>query len=216
MLILGIETSGLLCSVAWYQNNRILLEYNVEKPQIHAAFLADLISSGSKKLEISSQDISLIAISTGPGSYTGLRIGMSYAKGYCYGANIPIIGISNFQILSYRAPELNGYILTLINANRGRYYYAKFNNKFENLSEYGIVSEQDLNKFDLQDTGLVIDYYSQFNSNSKPWSELMWIQKVRFNASVLCEIAEKKYQEAGADDINLIEPLYLQAFAGVL
>lgn len=100
-MILGVETSGLLCSIAWYENNHILLEYNIEKNQIHSAVLADLFQSGLNYLHKSVNDVSLIAIATGPGSYTGLRIGMSFIKGMCYGKNIPIIGISNFYVLAY-------------------------------------------------------------------------------------------------------------------
>lgn len=216
MIVLGIETSGLLCSVAWYHDNQTLLEYNIEKPQIHASCLAAFIKTGLKYLNLSSQDISLVAVATGPGSYTGLRIGMGYTKGFCYGLNIPIVGISNFDVLLFQAPNLAKSFITLINANRGRFYYARFNNKNEKNVEQGVISESDIDKWGNEGLGLVTDYYTEINSKSKPWKDFLWIHKARFNSSVLCEIAEKRYKTVGADELNQIEPLYLQAFAGVL
>jgi len=216
MITLGIETSGLLCSVAWYSNSRTMLEYNIEKPQIHTTLLASLVKKGLEELEITVRNLGLITVSTGPGSYTGLRIGLSYCKGLCFGQNIPIVGVSNFEQMALQAPESNSPILTVINANRGRYYYALFRSKSEDISENGVAPEKELKKLCPASSALVIDYYSKIDSALNPWNKFKWIQKVRFNASFLCEIAEKKYNKQGADSIEDIEPIYLQAFAGVI
>ena len=216
MIILGIETSGLLCSVTWYKDNQIMLEYNIEKPQIHTNLLADFVAKGMKELEISAGNIGLAAISTGPGSYTGLRIGMSYCKGFCYGQSIPIIGVSNFRIMTEQAPVDKNHIYTLINANRGKFYYAYYSKQNKKKFEQGIVSEPEIDKFDLSNSGAIFDYYSEIDPEKEIWKRFQWLHKVRFNASILCKAAEKKYIEKGADKIEEIEPLYLQAFAGTL
>ncbi len=216
MLILGIETSGLLCSVAWYKENRTLLEYNIEREKIHGSLLANLVEDGLKYLNLKTNDISLIAIATGPGSYTGLRIGMSYCKGLCYGLNIPIIGISNFQVLRIQAPICNSLVVTLINANRGKYYYACFNNNTATISEMGIINDSEIERLAKNNTGLIIDYHSHFDPDSNPWSKFSWIQRGRFNTSFLCRAAENAYNTSGAVDLGNLEPLYLQSFAGVL
>ena len=215
-MILGIETSGILCSIAWYENNQVLLEYNIERNQIHSTLLADLYKNGMKYLKKSAGDISLAAIASGPGSYTGLRIGMSFIKGLCYGADIPIIGVSNFNVLSLQA--CNNYLpfFALINANKGKFYYAKFENNNVDFSEKGIFEIERLNQYSNKDTGIVLDYYTKIDVNAAPWKDYGWISYGRFNASYLCKAAENKFNQQGADDLNDLEPMYLQAFAGVL
>ena len=215
-MILGIETSSLLCSIAWYENDRILLEYNIERDQVHSTILADLFNKGLNYLKRSVNDISLVAIATGPGSYTGLRIGMSFVKGLCYGSKIPVIGISNFNVLALQSCNNESSFITLINANKGRFYYAKFDNKAEEFSEKGILEIERLNQLAKKEAGIIIDYYTDINKNNDPWQNFSWLIKGRFNASYLCQTADHRYGKYGVDDLNNLEPMYLQAFAGIL
>jgi len=215
-MILGIETSGLLCSIAWYENEQILLEYNIERNQVHSTLLADLYKDGMRILGKSADDISLAAIASGPGSYTGLRIGMSFIKGLCFGSDIPIIGVSNFNVLALQAYINKSPFVTLINANKGRFYYAKFENESEIFVEKGIIESEKINQYSNEETGIVLDCYTKFDKKTAPWINYGWITHGRFNASYLCKAAEKKFNKQGADDLNDLEPMYLQAFAGVL
>jgi tRNA threonylcarbamoyladenosine biosynthesis protein TsaB len=215
-MILGIETSGLLCSIAWYENDRILLEYNIEKEQVHSTILADLFNSGLNYLDKTVNDISLAAIATGPGSYTGLRIGMSFMKGLCFGNNIPVIGISNFNVLALQSIINDGSFFTLINANKGRFYYAKFENKTAEFSDTGITEIENANQIFSENAGIVFDYYSDINEKIEPWNKYTWLSRGRFNASYLCRAAEYRFGKYGANDLNDLEPMYLQAFAGIV
>ena len=215
-MILGIETSGTLCSISWYENERILLEYNIERNQVHSTVLADLYKNGMNYLEKSAADISLAAIGSGPGSYTGLRIGMSFIKGLCFGSDIPIIGVSNFYVLALQACDNDSPFITLINANKGRFYYAKFENKSEDFTEKGIIDTDNLNRYSNKETGIILDYYTNIDLQIEPWKNFNGIINGRFNASYLCKAAEIKFKKHGDDDLNELEPMYLQAFAGVL
>ena len=215
-MVLGIETSGILCSIAWYENGQILLEYNIERNQVHSSVLADLFNDGMKYLDKKTTDISLAAISRGPGSFTGLRIGMSFIKGLCFGSDIPIIGVSNFNVLALQVCSIDMPFITLINANKGRFYYAKFANKFEDFTEKGILEVDKLFPFSNKETGVVLDYYTNIDTQNRPWKDFGWITNGRFNASYLCRAAEAKHKKHGTDDINDLEPMYLQAFAGIL
>jgi len=215
-MILGIETSGTLCSIAWYENERVLLEYNIERDHVHSTILADLYKNGMNYLGKSVGDISLASIGSGPGSYTGLRIGMSFIKGLCFGSNIPIIGVSNFNVLALQTFNEDSPFITLINANKGRFYYAKFENKSGEFTEKGIIDSDKLIQYSNKETGLILDYYTKIDVKIEPWKNFNGIINGKFNASYLCQAAKIKFDKHGADDLNDLEPMYLQAFAGVL
>ncbi len=215
-MILGIETSGTLCSIAWYENERIVLEYNIEKNQIHSTLLADLYKDGMTYLNKTANDIALAAIGCGPGSYTGLRIGMSFIKGLCFGSDVPIIGVSNFNVLALQTCSNDLPFIVLINANKGRFYYSEFKNKLEDFDDSGIVEIEKLNQYSDKKTGVVLDYYTKIDAKENPWNGFSWITHGRFNASYLCRAAEIKFNKYGANELNDLEPMYLQAFAGVL
>lgn len=95
--ILQIETSSNVCSVALAQKGVCIDEYNIVEPNMHATKLTLLIESILKRNGLLFSDLSAIAVSMGPGSYTGLRIGVSSAKGLCYALDKPLIGISTLQ-----------------------------------------------------------------------------------------------------------------------
>jgi len=215
-MILAIETSGLLCSIGWYENDQILLEYNIERTQVHSIVLADMFNNGLNYLNKSVSDLSLAAIATGPGSYTGLRIGMSFIKGLCYGSDIPLIGVSNFNVLALQAYYNDCSFITLINANKGKFYYAKFETNPEEFSEKGIIEIKSLNQIANKNTGIIFDYYTKINEKNEPWNKFAWLSKGRFNASYLCQVADNRFKKSGADNLNNLEPMYLQAFAGIL
>jgi tRNA threonylcarbamoyladenosine biosynthesis protein TsaB len=215
-MILGIETSGKLCSIAWYADEQLLLEYNVERENIHSTILAELFQMGMNFLNKKNADISLAAIGVGPGSYTGLRIGMSFLKGLCYGAEIPIVGISNFNVLALQACSLKKSFITLINANREKYYYAVFKNKYVDFSDKGIADISKISKFSKNFSGVVLESSLEIESDKNPWNNFDWIMHGNFRAFYLCKAAFEKFNTLGTDNLNELEPLYLQAFAGIL
>ncbi len=141
-LILLIETSGEVCSVALAKGKTIVSEVAVEEANTHSKYLASLVQQLliQNALEVNSLDA--IAIAGGPGSYTGLRIGCSLAKGLCFGANIPLIACSSLKALASSALS-NGAksnkILALIDARRMVAYAGFFNNKLEELEEEKFV-----------------------------------------------------------------------------
>jgi tRNA threonylcarbamoyladenosine biosynthesis protein TsaB len=214
-IILGIETSGILCSVAWWQNGSILLEYNAERKNEHAVILADFVDKGFKKLEIDPSETSYVAIGSGPGSFTGLRIGMSYAKGFCYGYNIPLIPITHFEILAQLVDDSALPVYTLIEAGKGRYFTGIFERDRTQPDEKDVYSVSEL-KDKIQDDGVIIiheeisrGYFTQY------FDKPVKITDGHYSAAIICEIGEKKSLKEPRISLNEIEPLYLQAFAGM-
>src|ERR1043165_1652616 len=105
-LILSLETSTSVCSVALHHEGRIVAASEIHIEQSHASKLAVLIDEVVKLSGHSMSALKAITISSGPGSYTGLRIGTSTAKGLCYALNIPLIAVDTLYLM---AAQINGY-----------------------------------------------------------------------------------------------------------
>ena len=99
-LILHIDTSSALCSVCIAENGKLIAEKSATEENLHAKDISAMITGVLKIATIPKESIKAVAINGGPGSYTGLRIGTSVAKGLCYGLDIPLIGISSLQAMA--------------------------------------------------------------------------------------------------------------------
>ena len=213
-MVIGIETSQIICSIAWWMEDKILLEYNIESPNNHATLLPELIYEGFKKVKYNPLDICLICVTTGPGSFTGLRIGMAYAKGLCYGLNKPIIALTNFEILALQAPSDSVPIYTLIDARRGNIYLGKFQKDHKILSSISILPRSKFKDILTSHTTLVVHDNLRLDDGFLDGYKGKIIYG-KYDVGLLCEFGYKKYQSGYRVDINKLEPLYVQQFAGM-
>lgn len=122
--ILNIETSGKICSVAISKDGAIEYQLEDHEGMRHAEVLAPFVEKCMRELERKEQKLDAVAVSIGPGSYTGLRIGLSLAKGLAFSLNIPLIGISTLKILAvkamFRSFDFNGdeLLVPMLDARR--------------------------------------------------------------------------------------------------
>jgi tRNA threonylcarbamoyladenosine biosynthesis protein TsaB len=137
MKILGIDTSTDVCSVAIFDEDKILAHRDSKRDFSHAAMLHNFIESCVKEAGINYNQLVAIAVASGPGSYTGLRVGASTAKGLCYGLDLPLIAIDTMTSLAYSAENLemdsNTLIVPMLDARREEVYTAIFDHKFNML-----------------------------------------------------------------------------------
>ena len=126
-IILNIETSSTNCSVSISDGGEIisLKEQNFEKYS-HSKSLHVFIDELFKKIKFSPKDLSAVSVSEGPGSYTGLRIGVSAAKGICFALNIPLIAVDTMFVLARKVECSKGYIISAMDARRDEIYYSVF------------------------------------------------------------------------------------------
>ncbi len=123
--ILSLETSADVCSVALHKDRQLLATRVLHEPQAHAAKLAPLITEVLSDAGFVIGELEAVAVSAGPGSYTGLRIGTSTAKGLCYALNIPLIAIGTLDLLAYQGQSLNAtgaLLCPMIDARRMEVY----------------------------------------------------------------------------------------------
>ena len=134
--ILNIETATKNCSVALAKEGEIILCKEIaEEGYSHAERLHVFIEEIIKEAGISLNDLSAIAVSQGPGSYTGLRIGVSAAKGLCFALEIPLIAVDTLQVLALQVNVADGLIVPMIDARRMEVYSAIFFPKFDKKRE---------------------------------------------------------------------------------
>lgn len=213
-LVVGIETSNVLCSIAWWHHGEVLLEYNIENANNHGTLLPKLFTKGLNILQCEPDDISLICVTSGPGSFTGLRIGMSYAKGLCFGLQKPIISISNFELLAYQAPKNALPIYTLIDARHGRAYMGIFLKDQKTLSSKSIIPESQFEDTIIMDCFLVV--HNKYKLNERLLQKYKnRVTYGRFDINLLCQLGFQKFVNGTQDNLATLEPLYIQPFAGM-
>lgn len=122
MKVLGIESSTITASCALIDDNKLIGEYTLSHKKTHSEKLMPMIEQLLEDTETDIYDVDVIAISKGPGSYTGLRIGAAIAKSLAHACNKKIVGVPTIDGLAFNIHTINGYIVPIIDARGGRIY----------------------------------------------------------------------------------------------
>ncbi|GFZ31208.1 tRNA (adenosine(37)-N6)-threonylcarbamoyltransferase complex dimerization subunit type 1 TsaB [Clostridium zeae] len=151
MIVLSVDSSSSSATVALVSSSSVVSEINITDKKQHSEILMTMIDSILKLSNLSINDIDGYVVSKGPGSFTGLRIGMATIKGLSLGSKKPTISISNLDGLAYNVITHNGIICPIMDALRGNVYTALYKNvsgKLERLTDYMILSIDELiNRF---------------------------------------------------------------------
>ncbi len=129
MKILAIDSSAVVGTVALCEDRKLIAHYTLNTGNTHSQTLLPMIESVLKSAEWEIDDLELLAVSQGPGSFTGVRIGISTIKGLAFGKNIPCAGVSTLEALAYNLRYCNGIICPVMNARRAQVYNALFSCK---------------------------------------------------------------------------------------
>lgn len=219
--ILCIETSTPVCSVAVVSEESILALAELSEGNAHASMLTTLIDEAVRKAEISLQQLDAIAISMGPGSYTGLRVGMSTTKGLCYALDKPLIAVDTLQSLAARFMQLNPTstatrIVPMIDARRMEVYSAVFDNQLVRIEATAatIVDEQTF--AEIRDQHQV----AFVGNGAGKCSTVLAHPNANFRGDIQCSAAGmwkqaiERYTQKQFEDVAYIEPFYLKDFVG--
>lgn len=126
MKILALDSTAVVGSVALCKDSRMVAHYTLNTGNTHSQTLLPMIESALKCAEWEIDDLDLFAVSNGPGSFTGVRIGVATVKGLAFGKNIPCAGVSTLEALAYNLRYFNGIICPVMNARRAQVYNALF------------------------------------------------------------------------------------------
>ena len=136
MKILSIDTSSDICSVAVLEDENLIEELNKTDSKTHSENLMPLIDDLFAKANLSLADISLIACSIGPGSFTGIRIGIASVKAMAEVMNIPVIGVTSLETLAYLNSSPSCYTVSLIDAKNNQVYCGIFDASLNKIDDY--------------------------------------------------------------------------------
>ena len=128
MLILGIDSSTEIAAIALMDDDKIIAEINLSLYRKHSERLLPNIAHLFEELDYTIQDVDGIAVTIGPGSFTGLRIALSTVKGFAQALNIPVVGLSTLEVIAYNYREVEGLLVPILDARRERVYTALFDN----------------------------------------------------------------------------------------
>jgi tRNA threonylcarbamoyladenosine biosynthesis protein TsaB len=227
-IILNLESSTDVCSIVLSVNGKVSDVMENAEGMNHARLMSAYVQEMMQRNNLSFDRISAIAVSKGPGSYTGLRIGVSLAKGLCYPHHIPLIAVSPLQAMSshvienrnqWNLPDSDNLIFCpMIDARRMEVYMALFDN--QNNEVEGVRS-----KIVHEDTFLAllnqkpVVFFGNGSEKLRPvitHPNALFIPDIKTSAQFMCSLSDKAFENKQFVDLAYFEPFYLKDFiAGV-
>jgi len=215
MYFLSIETATDVCCVAIHDAQQVIDNMVYLEANMHGNILNQLIEDILFKNKINIKEISAIAIGEGPGSYTGMRIGMSVAKGLCYALDIPLIGISTLETMIRQVEKnialLEKYelIIASVDARRDQVFALAINNQIELFNKFIVLNDYDFSIFDNFTTIHLI------GSGASKWHNYLHNKNIILhtevmNASAMHESLMKKWGIKNFVDLAYAEPNYMK------
>lgn len=216
-IILSLETSTNVCSVALHQNGLLIDQKIIREPQAHASRLAPLIDQIIKASDISFANLQAMAVSAGPGSYTGLRIGTSTAKGICFAKNIPLIAIPTLEVLAHAAAghvSSNDLICAMLDARRMEVYAQIFSKSLHKRTpvEAKIIESDSFVELLMNGKVFFVGNGAEKCKSVINHPNAVFLDNMEPTAAALGTLADQKFQAGQFEDLSSFEPFYLKQF----
>lgn len=222
-LILSIETGTDICSVGLARDGELLSLRESDEGRDHAKKVALFVDELLSQTGIAPEELDAVAVGMGPGSYTGLRIGVSFAKGLCYGLQIPLIAVGSLDALVEVAKEDNeagildveswekAILCPMVDARRMEVYTQIFASDGTPLSEVSaeIVTEESFSQW--REKGEFVIFGNGAAKCQEVLKDAKYIEVVP-SARGLVRLAEQRFSEGKVEDIAYFEPFYLKDF----
>ena len=214
--IILIETSTSLCSVALAEDGAVTAYRESSAPKAHASLTAVFVQEVLQERGVTLSDCDAVCVSKGPGSYTGLRVGVSTAKGLCFGSGLPLIAVGTLDTLVAQAEGEYKYIIPMIDARRMEVYACVFENGAQiTKTEPVIVDENSFAEYLEQGPCLFI------GDGAGKCADVIKHPNAQFcqcnpKASAMLSPAMKAYNEKRFEDVAYFEPFYLKEFVATV
>lgn len=223
-IIINIETSSKICSVALSKDGVIEMEMEDNSGINHAVKLAPFVEKCMAHLAGRNEKLDAVAVSLGPGSYTGLRIGLSLAKGLAFACEVPLIGISTLQLLTVKAMfrnmlwEGDEIVVPMIDARRMEVFTGAYNFKLEEIlpQQSLILDENSYNDLYPYRKVIFIGDGSEKFKDVYKGSNCEWLGPLVPHARDMLAISEKKFREKDFLDIAYSVPNYIKDYRATI
>ena len=220
-MLLAIDTATRNASIALYNADGVLAELTWHSRENHTVELMAQIVHVLELLHATKRNLQAIGVALGPGSFTGLRVGMSVAKGLAYGCNIPIVGVPTLDVIAFAQAYQSKSIWAVLAAGRGRFSIAKYmprDGTVNRSSDYALVDVSGLIDFVSHDREKLASAMFCGDIDSKLATQLAQAfpqatiaspaQNVR-RAGYLAELAWARSQRGESDDVTTLAPMYM-------
>ena len=219
MNILLIETATQICSVVLASEGKVVAHRESDTPNAHSTCLSVFIDEVLKESHLTPRELGAVCVSAGPGSYTGLRIGVSTAKGFCYALGIPLLSVPtllSMASLYYRQhPDYHGLVCPMIDARRMECYTMIVNGEMEILRD----TSADVIEAGCFDEWLDRGEVVFVGDGAEKTKEILGIHRnarydnsFRLSAEGMLELAESRLRDGKTEDVAYFEPFYLKDF----
>jgi len=213
-MILSIESSTKNCSVSLSNQGELLALKEINNGQFsHSEFLHVFIKELMEENAVSFEDLLAVAVSMGPGSYTGLRIGVSAAKGICFSVDCPLIALDSLDVLAQQGLGEGAILIPVIDARRDEVYTAVFDKLGKRLepTEALILNDRSYNAYQKSKRVFLGDAVDKLVDYIQIKKDDVLISTYP-SARELGQLAWQKFQQKDFEDVAYFEPYYLKDF----
>ena len=212
-LILNIETSSMNCSVSLSIEGNLLSNFDIEEDKYrHSELLTTSIKDILDQNNYSVKDLSAVAVGIGPGSFTGLRIGFSVAKGLCYPHNIKLIGISSLKILANSINQNFREVISLVKDKGEFFYITKFDKELNETSKPKIekIDNRFLSQYTDNSYCIVVNSKDSLEYIKSSTNSEIEITRQSISSINMIDLSYKSFQEKRFEDLAYFEPFYIK------
>lgn len=216
-VLLSIETATSVCATALYVNGKLIDSKTINSDKSHSTMLLQFIEELLETNSITKKDLSAIAISEGPGSYTGLRIGLSTTKGLCYALDIPLIAVNTLDAMALQVSKTmhaNQLACPMIDARRMEVYTALYNGKNERVEALNnVIIDENTFKDQLDSHPIII-----FGNGAEKCkgvithTNVSFLENIEPSAIEVGEIGYAKFLKNEFENVAYFEPNYFKEF----
>jgi len=215
MLVLAIDTTAVTATAALVNENGIIADFNVNNKLTHSEKLLPMIDAVLTQSGYTIDDVELFCVSAGPGSFTGVRIGIATIKGLAFAGNIPCVSVSALEAMAFLNKNSNAIVCPVMDARRNEYYNALFDSDMTRLCEDRAVTAEELES-ELKNYGEVIlcgdgavKLYTWLN-NRLPGVRLANPTSLLQNAASVGICGYEKYKNGETVSSYELSPVYLR------
>ncbi len=216
-MILSIETATNVCSVALHRDHQLVGSQTLLLEKSHSTHLVVMIKQLLDNCQVSMNELEAVAISKGPGSYTGLRIGLSTAKGLCYALGVPLIGVNTLKAMAYQlvdVPIQVDFYCPMIDARRMEVYCMVLDKDLQvvNDSWAQVVGEDSFDKWIKQGKVVFFGNGSQKCKQVLTGNNVLFMDNLLPVAGSIGLLAEERFKQGKFEDLAYFEPFYLKEY----